>query len=372
MTRLPDRKKRTKFVISDVHVGTGHKRGRPNVFDDFVDDDRLVELLVRMGQQYGDHDLELIINGDFFDLLKVPVNGLFPEAITESLAALKVELCLRGHPKLVDGLRNFLRPAGRRITYLPGNHDMDMIFPAAQRVFCRALTGNETDERVQFIVDRDHYRLEGGIEIHHGHQFEAMNSFDWKNLTLERPHDEPILNLPWGSLFILQVLNRYMEERPYLDKVYPFWPVIAGGMLLDTRFTVRLSVTASYYFLRARVHPIWRHRAPFTKLFKFLLNEINLFEKHEKTAQKLFKADPTLRAVIMGHTHIEMLRTFGRGEKVYVNTGTWVPMVSLNVETLGKNSLGHYALIRYRDGNLPQVSLMKWHGRRSVHEEVLF
>lgn len=365
--------KRTKIVLSDLHIGTGHAKGRPNFFEDFADDDRLVQLLARLSQQLAEDDVELIINGDFFDFLKVPINGLFPEAITESVGALKMELCLRGHPKVVEGLRGFLRGGkSRRITYLVGNHDMEVVFPSVRRLFSQAVGGAELDERVRFVVDRDHYRLDGGVEIHHGHQFEALNAFDFRQLTLEKGLPEPILNLPWGSLFVLQVLNKYKEERPYLDRVKPFWPVMAAGIFLDTRFTLRAIATSGYYFTRARVSPLWRRRRPFTKLSKFLLNDVSFFAKHEDTAQKLFKNDPTLRALIMGHTHTEMVRTYGRGERIYVNTGTWMPMVNLSLENLGQSMNRHYALIRYTDRGEARVSLLRWHGRRALREEVAF
>ncbi len=362
---------RNFLVLSDLHIGAGHAKGRPNFFDDFRDDDNFAALLARVGRRFGDDGLELVLNGDVFDLLKVPVNGLFPEAITESVAALKTELCLRGHPKVVEALRAFLRRGNRRITYVLGNHDMELVFPEVRRLFTRTLVGHDRDERVSFVIDRDHYRLEGGVEIHHGQQFEALNALDFRQLVLDKKLSEPILNLPWGSLFVLQVLNKYKEERPYLDRVKPFWPVLAGGLLIDTGFTVRTLVNSAYYFLRARVSPLWRRRRPFTKLGKFLMNELDFFANHEDTAQRLFKSDPSLRALIMGHTHTAMLRTYGHGERIYVNLGTWMPMVNLSLENLGQSTERHYALVRYGKRGEPRVSLMRWHGRPRLAEEVM-
>jgi UDP-2,3-diacylglucosamine pyrophosphatase LpxH len=187
---------------------------------------------------------------------------------------------------------------------------------------------------------------------------------------LDKKLPEPILNLPWGSLFVLQVLNKFKEERPYLDRVKPFWPVMAGGLFVDTGFTVRTMANSVYYFLRARVSPLWRQRRPFTKLGKFLMNELDVFAKHEDTAQRLFKSDPSLRALIFGHTHTAMVRTYGRGERIYVNTGTWMPMVNLSLESLGQATERHYALVRYGESGEPRVSLMRWMGKPKLAEEV--
>ena len=363
---------RVKIVVSDVHIGTGHKKGRPNVFDDFRYDDQFVALLRKVDKQFAADDLELVINGDFFDLLAVPVNGLFPEAITESIGTLKLDLCLRGHPKVVGALQALIEKPHRRITYVPGNHDMEFLFPNVRRHFCRTLTGKDADDRVQFITDREKYRLDGGVEIHHGHQFEALNSFDFQQLILDEGLPEPILNLPWGSLFVLQVLHRFKEERPYLDRVKPFWPLVAGGLFFDTRFTLKGGAIAAYYWLRFQANPLWAKRRPFASMTKVLSSEVNLFEGHEKTAERLFKADPTLKALVMGHTHTEMVRTYDRGERVYVNTGTWVPMVNVAVENLGQNVNQHYAMIRWTDAGEPRVSLMRWHGKRPTVEEIWY
>ncbi len=361
----------TKLVLSDLHLGTGQTKGLPNLFDDFRDDERFAELLHYAGQGARGQELELILNGDIFDFLKVPINGLFPEAITASMGVLKLELCLRGHPLFVEALRTFLRPAGRSVTVLPGNHDMELVFPEVQARFTRALLGADRSEQLRFICQEDHLRLPGGVEIHHGHQFEALQAFDFKRLVLEREAAEPILNLPWGSLFILQVLNKFKEERPYLDKVKPFWPIFGAGLFFDTRFTVRAMTNALYYFWRARFSPRWRGRRPFTKLGRFVKDELSFFRPHEETAVRLFKARPELHALIMGHTHTEMVRTFGRGEQLYINTGTWVPMVNLTLEKLGEKTMRHFALIKYDREREPRVALMRWHGEQVKAEEVV-
>src|SRR5690606_13700677 len=104
--------------------------------EDFLFDDRFADLLDHYDRRAGDDiDVELILNGDIFDLLKVKIDGRWITEITEELAAEKLRQCLEGHPRFVNAIRGFLGRPGRRVTYLPGNHDLDMWFPATHEMF---------------------------------------------------------------------------------------------------------------------------------------------------------------------------------------------------------------------------------------------
>jgi UDP-2,3-diacylglucosamine pyrophosphatase LpxH len=362
-------KQKRVLVLSDLHIGTGHRQGRPNVYDDFREDERFEQLLAHHSEgERRDDEVHLVLNGDIFDLLKVSVNGQFPEKVTERLALMKLEQCLRGHPRVVNALAMFLSRPQNRITYQPGNHDMELFFPKVQRMFCRALTGEDTHLRVNFISEAPFFEIEDGIQFHHGHQFEAVHAMDFKRLFLTRGLSEPILNQPWGSLFILQVVNRFMPERPYLDKVMPFWPLFVGGALFDTRFTLRMAAASAYYYGRARLNPVWWEKRPFDKLFRFVRTEFKFFERLDLFAERILK-NPQLRGVFMGHTHVEMVRSY-KGGKVYVNTGTWMPMVSFKMPKLGPSSALHYGQVEWDEQEGPRLSLMRWHGRQPPSEEV--
>lgn len=353
-----------------MHLGTGHKKGQLNIYDDFREDERFAQLLGRFSAgKHVDDEVHLILNGDIFDLLKVPVNGKFPEDITERLSLMKLEHCVQGHPLVIRAFTDFLKSEKHKITYQPGNHDMELFFPGVQKLFCKAVTGHETHPRLKFMDQEPFLTLEDGIQIHHGHQFEAIHAFDFRKLFLTRPHREPILNLPWGSLFILQVVNKLVAERPYLDKVMPFWPLFAGGMILDTRFTVRMVSACAVAFGQARLSPKWWSKRPFEKVSKFFSDDIGFFEKLDRHAHKLI-VKHSLNAVFMGHTHLEMVRTWPR-DKVYVNTGTWMPMVSLNMSNLGQSTRIHYGQIEWRDDGPPRAGLMRWNGQRPETEEVI-
>jgi len=357
--------RRRGIVLSDLHLGTGHRRGRINVYDDFKEDERLFQLLDRHAGG-DDEEVHLVLNGDIFDLLKVPVLGRFPDAISERLSKLKLYRCLKGHPRVVQAFARFLQNPRNVITYQPGNHDLELFFPGSQRLFTRFVTGEDHHPRVRFALEGQ-LTLDG-VQFHHGHQFEALHAVDMKKLFLPIPGRDPILNLPWGSLFLLHVVNELVRERPYLDKVHPFWPLFVGGMILDTRFTAKMIATSGAAFVRARFNPNWWQKRPFTKVSQFLRKEIGFFEVLDRYAKKILKGPGDVRAVFMGHTHVPMLRTF-EGNRVYVNTGTWIPTVDLGLGRLGQHLELHFGAIEWTaDG--PRASLHRWHGVRAESEEI--
>jgi len=361
-----------KVIVSDFHLGEGQEEGYLNPWESFHHDDRFAELLRHYcTDYYEDEDVELIINGDFFDLLMVRYDGGFPDRITERIAAAKLKACLDGHPIAVDALRMFVNAPHKRITVLPGNHDFELVFPACHRLFREYVCGEPEDERMHFVVDRPYYELEG-VQIHHGMQFEPMNRYDWKRM-FNRSGPEPHLNLPWGSVFILKVLNDVKERRPYIDHVQPFSLYLLGALFLDTRIALRLMYLSVVVFFTTRVFPLLR-RDPGVR-FVDLVRSIwafSAFPNLEKQVKKILDRHPRLHAVILGHTHLAKVRRFGPN-RTYVNTGTWTDLISLDISQLGLSRELTYATVEYPpDGQPPRTRLRAWRGYHELWREVYY
>ncbi|MFN9809842.1 MAG: hypothetical protein ACK6CU_09445, partial [Deltaproteobacteria bacterium] len=75
-----------RVVLSDLHLGTGVRPGEPNAFEDFRHDEDFEALLEHYDAVVGAGELELVLNGDIFDLLKVKVGGVWPAEITDEIA----------------------------------------------------------------------------------------------------------------------------------------------------------------------------------------------------------------------------------------------------------------------------------------------
>jgi UDP-2,3-diacylglucosamine pyrophosphatase LpxH len=362
-----------KVIVSDFHIGEGQERGSLNPWENFHHDDKFAELLrFYSTDYYEDEDVELIINGDFFDLLQVHYDGEFTDVVTEDVAVAKLKSCLDGHPAVTRALASFVEAPRKHITYIPGNHDIDLVFPRARRLFREAVTGNPLDERVRFVVDSEFYEFDG-VQIHHGHQFEAMNSFDMKRLFLSKGLPAPVLNLPWGSIFILKVLNRLKEQRPYVDRIQPFNLYLYGAVFLDTFFAMRIGALAAYHFLKTRVFTPFsrKRRARLMKTLKILF-EYSAFPDMDAHARKLLAKQEKVHAVLFGHTHLAKVRRFAH-DKLYINTGTWTDLISLDLANFGMRNELTYALVEYpQDEPRPRVSLKAWIGYHELWKDINF
>ena len=352
-----------KLVVSDFHLGKGPYRedGSVNVFEDFRQDAKFAEFLDYHSEgEWKDAEVELIANGDFFNLLSVDLDGRMQEAITERLAAEKTEAILRGHPIVFEALRRFAAGPGRSVTFLMGNHDPGLLFGAVRELVSRRIGGTHR-------ILLDGYDFDG-VHVEHGMQREPMNAFDPHHYFRERK-GEVFINLPLGSRYIVHVLNEEKAQRPYIDKVAPFASYFRWAVLNDPEAVVRISWRSARFALAAALQKLpHMDPMPLADLARRLLR-YTAFPTLEHEARHLL-AKRGYHTVIMGHTHVPLYREYGR-DRVYVNTGTWNPMTSLDVGNLGRTEQLTYAHVEYIDG-LPRARLREWRGLSRPAEDVFF
>ena len=361
-----------KLVVSDFHLGSGQRTGELNPWENFFYDQEFADLLLHYSSDdYADEELELIINGDFFDLLQVRYDGGFPVHVTEQIAAAKLRDALDGHPVVVSALARFIDQPRKSITVLPGNHDFELNFPACYRMFSQRVTGAEDDPRMRFVLDKPVYEFDG-VQIHHGMQFEAINSYRFDEKFLVEGWPEPILRQPFGSIFVMEVLNVMKAYRPYIDRVQPLSLYLFGALFLDTFIALRLIALALRTFWRWRIKPLFK-RPPVEgadlRSTMEVLKEYSAFPNFERKVQKIFRRNPRIHTVIMGHTHLRKVRRFGNG-RTYINTGTWTDLISLEISQLGVNRELTYAAIEYFPDKHPQARLLAWKGYTQVTRDI--
>jgi UDP-2,3-diacylglucosamine pyrophosphatase LpxH len=360
-----------KIVFSDIHMGTGTRRGRVNPWEDFHQDDRMVDLILHYCQgAYAGMPVEIIINGDFLDLLKVRHRGEFVTEVTEEVSIDKVARCIRGHPEVFDALATFLARPRKQVTYIAGNHDLDIAFPAVQRMLRARLGVADDATNLRFLVDQGFYRLPGGVTVAHGHLFEIMNRPRAGLAISTLPDGRRILNLPFGSLFFTRALAPVKAEQPLIDLVYPLSSFILWGLVFDLRFTLRVLWRMIRFVAETRLNRTLIREAGLVRTLEILIEEIALYNNVERQAFKLLQASDDMSTLIVGHTHGAKIRRFPHN-KIYVNTGTWVKLVSLDLHDLGTRLYLTYTLVEYKDKGPPDVRLLRWRGMSRVHEDVL-
>jgi UDP-2,3-diacylglucosamine pyrophosphatase LpxH len=366
---------RAIVVISDCHLSAGRIfEGKLNPHEDFYFDHEMVEFLQYFSSgKYGTQpngepvQVELLINGDFFDYLNVPYQGEFEEVITEEIALYKTEKIIAGHPRVMQGLKQFAACPGKTIKYLIGNHDADLFFPKVQERITREWDpqGEYPSSRVEVVADRDRLTYPGGVEVHHGNQFEAVHVLNFEKPLLTQSLAEPVLNIPWGSFFVLKIINRLRHERDYIDKIRPIKAFVLFGLVFDPIFTFKFCFFCAFYFLKTRFVYNPARRSSLKVTADILRQETDFLLDLEKQARKHLDTHEGLQTVIFGHTHKPMNRIFPDG-KQYLNTGTWTKMVNLDFRNLGQQYCLTFALIQISDGKA-QCDLRHWVGEAHPH-----
>lgn len=369
-------KREYKIVISDCHLSAGRFfEGQINPHEDFVGDAAMVEFFEYFSNgKYGNHpdgtpvEVELILNGDYLDYLNVPIDGEFHEGITEETALLKTEIIFKGHPKVMKALRTFASQPGKKITYLIGNHDAELFF---EKVRVRITKEWDPEGRfpspvVEVVADRDRLSYPYGVEVRHGNQFEAGNAMNFDDPFVPNEDAAPILALPWGSIYVLKIINPLKWERNYVDKVRPVKFFILMGFFTDFLFTSKFVFLSLYYFAKTRLR-LWgsKHGSIFNGL-RILFQELKISRDLETEAREILDARSDLKTLVLGHTHRPMDHAYPDG-KQYINTGTWTRMINLDWSGLGQHHRHTFAHIKIEDGE-SRCELREWQGAYHPHQ----
>ncbi len=355
--------KRLKLVVSDFHLGAGHRNsdGSVNILEDFFHDREFIEFIQHFSSGgYDDAEVELILNGDFFNLLMVDYEEVDPDVITELTALRRMKKILNGHRATMNALRYFQSLDKKSVTFVMGNHDPGILFPSVQDLIRESVGDN-----VRFFLEA--YEFDG-VYVEHGNQYETANTFDRNQYFLTENVPQPILNQPWGTLFLVHVVNKIKRRKPHFDKVLPFGTYLKWLVLYDFRFGMRVIAMIVSFFFKSRLRNDPRRKNSLRQTMEILL-EAPVFPDLDDSAEKILATRDDIHTVIFGHNHRPTFRQFDNG-KEYVNTGTWNPMTHLELERLGSRLVCSFAMIEYEPGRRPRVSLKVWKGRRKITSEV--
>lgn len=320
------------LVISDLHLGAGAViNGRKNPLEDFYSDQELEEFLRYFSSgEYSNRDVELIINGDFLDLLAVPYVKYFDDEYWSEKASLeKLQIILDAHPEVMVALNNFVKQKNKKIVYIIGNHDSELVFDSLKEKF---LSIFEPELRSRVTIDNTlaTYTPAKGIYIQHGHEYEHAHQFDPLDTTITSAKGEKYFIPSWGSYYVTHVINKYKQERRHINEAKPIRSFLIHGIIFDTFFTVRFIIANFYYYLMVRFLHYFRLKAGWKSIIEDSLNELTLWEDYETLTREFFLKKSDAKVLIVGHTHKPSFREYSDGTK-FLNTGTWMRTVNLDL-----------------------------------------
>lgn len=353
------------LVLSDFHLGKGKflENGHINILEDFDEDEKFSEFLDHYSTgTYYFSDVNVVLNGDIFNMIQMDVNGVFTHLLTEDNTVQMVNEIVEGHPIFFQAIKKYLSRPNKKLTYVIGNHDISMVFEKAQQAFMEAVGGE---------VEFTHQYISNGVLVEHGHRFEPINTVPRSKLIVNGPDNTPIINLPWASLFCIYLLPKLKEMRPFIDKVRPLSLYIKWTILHDFKFFMYLSWVTMAYCIRTQFRPFGKYNSNFKISLRQIFN-IAIHPKYDKNAKRVFATRPDVKIVIMGHTHITEWRRFSDG-KLYFNTGTWNQVPSVDAALHKSISNLTYVCIELNEkkGSIKNAYLNVWQGKwRPFREEV--
>lgn len=207
-------------VISDLHIGD-----KGNVaLSDFDRDAELVRLLdERLAVPGG--PVSLVIAGDFIDFPQIlpelaagsPADGF---GTTEAESVRRVDRAIDCHTAVFAALARFL-DRGNQLLLLPGNHDIDLVFPDVMSRL-RSTLGNPSTQ--DFDLVHEGRLRHGRVYIEHGNQHSFDNRFDnWPVPILNAPDGTRRLERCWGTLFLDLAYTEAKAIYPFINRVHPSW-----------------------------------------------------------------------------------------------------------------------------------------------------
>lgn len=347
-------------MISDLHLGAGHYiDGKPNVLEDFHYDEELVEFLKYYSEgEFANRTVELIINGDLFDLLAVPFVPFFDDEFWSEEAALeKLKLILDAHKEVIQAFDNFLSQKNKTITFIIGNHDGELIFPSLQE---HLLSRISEANRCKFIImapEDGEYTPHKGVRIKHGHEYEIANNFKPSDSMIEDNKGKKYFLPPWGSYYVIRVINKFKEQRDHINAVRPIKRFLINGLIYDSLYTIRFMFANAFYFVLVRFIVFFKQGHPLKEVLDHALNELELFKDYESMTEEYFQQNEDVKLLIMGHTHNPLYKIQVNGQ-IFLNTGTWTDMYYIGFE-----NRGHGARLTFA-----QVDIHKEKGKETGEE----
>ncbi len=201
-----------KLIVSDLHVADGDA-----MLDTFGEQQQaaLEGLLSAASKNQGSplgevDDVELIINGDCFDFQTVKPHDT-GGVMDACLAMEKLGRMIAAHRPFFETLGRFVKQPRRHITFMTGNHDIELCFAEVRAGIVEAMGIQQDVERVYFCPKRS-YRPLPDVYIEHG------NAYDFWTCDLSITWDTSghVMTLPVGTQYVQHAAFPVVERYPYL------------------------------------------------------------------------------------------------------------------------------------------------------------
>ena len=375
--------RKIKFVLSDLHLGLALPTTEKTKSETVTTEKVLVQFLQRIQTESTakQQEIELILNGDFFDFLQVPaVDTYNPDetysiesyADSSQVASLKrLEVIAIQQKEVFQALRDFMYPEfpQRRVTIIKGDHDVSLFWPQVKNRLRKLLEASGA--RSSLLLFAGEYIKREKIYVEHGHQkAEKVNRYSdfidprhpdnphllyyppssalFINLINDVQHDtwvitgiKPVSNLIWYALswnfnLAVKMISHFFSHISQKDVVADFLETLENE---ETRQELAQRYANEPKFRQAFHYQVLHYlnltRPPKeTEATKSVLNLLpsepliigQTEQKHQQNLLRQAAEDIVNRdkckVVLFGHTHHPSQQLLKPGH-VYINTGSW-------------------------------------------------
>ena len=359
--------RRHTIVLSDVHLATfvGNAGAMTYRRAEHAPDGHLAAVIARSVDRArrAGAPLELVLNGDLFDLDAPPADGAADAASYEGsrcerTAARIMQRILAEHPLIVQALGRAAAEPHVRLVVIPGNHDAQLAFGDVREVLAHAL-GLPSPARLVF---RSWMHITPDkVLVEHGHQYDPLCALE-RLYPLRRADGTPRLEDTIGTVgthygqAVFPHVNPYAADPFDGDVVGALRQCVRGGIGACAPTLGLLAGVRELLLVQpsdaapdpAFLHHVARelgvsadvldqHRALWAPKADMAAVAAAAFKSYDyggdvserlRGAMRCAAALHGIRGVVTGHTHEPFLDQDGAGP-IMGNAGSWAPVVGL-------------------------------------------
>lgn len=381
------------YVISDLHLGGAAPKGADPGFQICSGEGQrlLADFLTSLGGRHraGDN-VHLVVNGDSVDFLAEKPFAAF--TAKEVTAEKKLREIIRRTQPVWEAFRDLVA-SGAEVTFLLGNHDLELSLPGPHRLLLETLGPG----KVNAAGDNAALTI-GDVLIEHGNRYDGWNAVNQDALRAwSRREKSEAFSPPPGSVLVTEIMNPLKRDYHFVDLLKPeqetVLPIIAildpsvlskfprlidlqdkaaavlyhqdGTPVDPALIAARVQAETDRSLQKAKelcrrlgydpeaagaiatvkgILEKWREGLKETRrevnvqivyeaMQHWLGANFSAFDTCREADDYLpsvrTRAESGVRAVIYGHTHLAKRLTVSDTDTIYINTGTWADLMAV-------------------------------------------
>lgn len=246
------------LVFSDVHLGSDLNDSGPSVPRSRAIDRDLAALLAHYRAHPPAGRWRLVLAGDFVDFVGMSIDQRAGDMLeTEPTAAersfglggaedhvrLKLERTRARHPDVFAELIAFVAD-GHAVTFIQGNHDIEMHWEGVRRDFADLLLSSSDPDHRSAAASRIEFEpwffhREGLVFIEHGHQYDPFCATPYVLAPLS-PHDPKRVLQSLSDTLLRYIVRRTPGMKEYGHENRGLTSYVSWGLMLGARGSLKL------------------------------------------------------------------------------------------------------------------------------------